>query len=315
MERRRHAIAGGLACALAIACAASFGPAAQGRGTSGTLSLDPLPGTYPQPTYVAQAPGAPRLLFVVEKEGEIAVLRNGQPLAKPFLDMRSLVSSSGEQGLLSMAFDPGYAHNRRFYVYYTNQNCDGGCNVEVDQFRRSQDSATQARLRSRRKVIQINHHQAGNHNGGQVQFGPDGYLYLAPGDGGTQEDPENDAQNPQVLLGKVLRIDPRASGGYRIPPDNPYVGKPGRNEIFAIGLRNPYRFSFDRQNGDLWIGDVGDNTWEEIDHVTPAQANGANFGWNDFEGPNPCGDCGFGPGTAPPRLRRPGAQLPPFGHR
>jgi len=282
-------------CALAI----TGGPADAGAA----LSLKPIEGTFPQPTFIAQAPGEPRLLFVTEKTGKIAVLRDGQPLSHPFLDMSSLVSSSGEQGLLSMAFDPNYAKNGRFYVYYTNHNCGGsggGCNVEVDGFKLFADSRTSASFSSRAKVIEINHHQAGNHNGGQVAFGPEGDLYLAVGDGGTQQDPENDAQNPANFLGKVLRVDPRPGGGYDSPPDNPYVGVPGRNAIFAIGLRNPYRFSFDSQNGDLWIGDVGDNTREEIDQATPAQANGANFGWHYFEGSQPCADCGFGPGTDPP---------------
>ncbi len=266
------------------------------------ISLHELPGEYPMPTYTAEAPGHASLLFVVEKAGVIAVARNSHQLARPFLDMTSRVSSSGEQGLLSMAFDPNYEKNRRFYVYYTNKTCTSGgaCNVEVDSFKASKGSPTKANPASRRKIIEVTHDQAGNHNGGTVTFGPDGFLYLAVGDGGTQPDPENDAQNTQDLLGKLVRIDPKAGGGYRIPKSNPYVGKPGRDEIYSIGLRNPFRFSFDPKTRDLWMADVGFNAWEEIDRAKPSQANGGNFGWRIFEGPDPCSDCGFGPGTDPP---------------
>ncbi len=295
--RRAVALRGVILIGAASALAATIGaPAA-----AAAPSLKTLPGTYPSPTFVAQPPGKPNLLFVTEQAGRIAVLRHGKPIGHDFLDMSSQLSAGGEQGLLSMAFDPGYRHNRRFYVYFTNHNCkSGACNVEVAELKRSRDSATRANLASEHKVIEVNHHQAGNHNGGQVAIGPDGYLYMAIGDGGTQEDPENDAQNTDVLLGKVLRIDPKPGGGYRVPPGNPFVGVPGRDPIFATGLRNPYRFSFDSRTGDFWVGDVGDFTWEEIDRATPAQLNGANFGWNVFEGPNPCGPCGFGEDTDPP---------------
>jgi len=277
----RRSVASTTACLAVLAGPALGGSPASARGG---LSLQPVSGSYQAPTFVAQAPGSPSLLFVVEKAGTIAVLRDGNPLSQPFLNITNLVSSSGEQGLLSMAFDPGYQQNGRFYVYYTNHDCNGGCNVEVDAFRRSSHSHTRARRASRRTIIEINHHQAGNHNGGQVQTGPDGHLYLAPGDGGTQGDPENDAQNRKKLLGKILRIDPKPGGGYDVPAGNPFVGKPGRDEIYDLGLRNPYRFSFDRKNGDLWAGDVGWGSWEEIDHVAAGQADGVNFGWNIFEG-------------------------------
>jgi glucose/arabinose dehydrogenase len=289
--------------ATGAAALAAFALGGSPAGARGGLSLDPLPGSYSQPTFVAQAPGSPRLLFIVEQAGRIAVLRDGQPLERPFLNMTTLVASGGEQGLLSMAFDPNYDANGRFYVYFTNHDCGGsggGCNVEVDGFRRSSHSHTRARVSSRYKVIEVNHHEAGNHNGGQVQFGPDGHLYLAPGDGGTQGDPDNDAQRKDSLLGKVLRIDPTPGGGHTSPASNPYVGKFGRDEIFARGLRNPYRFSFDRQNGDLWIGDVGGGQREEIDRSTIAQANGGNFGWHFFEGQFPCGAACGNPGNDPP---------------
>lgn len=279
-----------------------------GAGAAGDLELQQVNGDYPAATYVAQAPGTPRLLFVTEKQGKIAVLRDGLPLDRMFLNIRSRVSEHiAEQGLLSMAFDPGYKRNGRFYVFYTNRNCTGGCNVEVDSFRRSPHSHVRARGASRRKIIEVPHHQAANHNGGQLQMGPDGYLYMAVGDGGTQGDPENDAQRKNSLLGKILRIEPKHRGGYGIPPDNPFVGAPGKDEIFAMGLRNPYRFSFDRSNGELWIGDVGYSTREEIDRANLTQANGANFGWHLFEGSEPCPDCPGVPDSPgkPPRYIAP----------
>jgi len=275
-----------------------------GTANAGTsLALKPLGGHYGSPTFVAQAPGSPRLLFVVEKVGKIAVARNGHELDHPFLDIRNRVSSPNEQGLLSMAFDPGYRQNGRFYVYYTNDNCNpntGGCNIEVDGYRRSPHSATRARPGSRQRVIQIRHPSSGYHNGGQIQFSPSGALYIGTGDGATPEDSANHAQSRHSLLGKILRVDPRPRGGYTDPHGNPFVGKRGRDEIYARGLRNPYRFSVDRRGGDLWIGDVGEHTWEEVDHVTQAHGAGANFGWHLFEGPDPCGDCGFGPQTPKP---------------
>jgi hypothetical protein len=184
-------------------------------------------------------------------------------------------------------------------VYYTNSDCisNGACNVEVDSFRRSRHSRTRALPGSRHRVIEVNHHQQSNHNGGQLQFRR-GDLYLGIGDGGTEGDPEGDAQNKHNLLGKILRIDPKPGGGYRVPHGNPFVGKTGRDEIFSMGLRNPWRFSFDRKTGDLWIGDVGWSTMEEIDRATVARANGGNFGWNIFEGNDPCGGCGSN-GKAP----------------
>jgi glucose/arabinose dehydrogenase len=244
-------------------------------------------GDFSQPVFVDDAPGAKQLLFVVQKAGSIAVLKNGDPVGHDFLDISGRVSDDGERGLLSVAFDPNYDTNRRFYVYYANNKGD----IEIDGFRRSADSATRANRKSREKIIVVNKFQSScscretNHNGGQAAFGPDGHLYFAPGDGGTGGDPENDSQRKDSLLGKVLRIDPKAGGGYTVPNSNPFVGRAGRDEIFSLGLRNPFRFSFDSNSGDLWIGDVGASAYEEIDHVTLAHGNGANFGWNQFEGP------------------------------
>jgi glucose/arabinose dehydrogenase len=238
-------------------------------------------GSFDAPVYVAGAPGLPELLFVVEQPGEIAVLRNGHRLGRPFLDIRGDVSYGGERGLLSVAFPPDYARSKRFYVYYT----DSAGNIRIDEFHRA--SPTRASLGSRRKVIVIPHPVNSNHNGGQLQF-LGNLLYFGTGDGGSGGDPPNNAQNKDVLLGKLLRIDPRPSGGkpYSVPSDNPFVGKPGRDEIYSYGLRNPFRFSFDRaaKPPRIAIGDVGQNRFEEVDYTTVAAANGANFGWDAFEG-------------------------------
>jgi len=234
-------------------------------------------GSFDAPVYVAGAPGFPKLLFVVEQPGRIAVLKGGHRLRKPFLDIRGDVSYGGERGLLSVAFPPDYARSGRFYVYYTDS--DG--NIRIDEFHRA--SATRAAPGSRREVIDIPHPVNSNHNGGQLQFHGD-LLYFGTGDGGSGGDPPNNAQNKDVLLGKLLRIDPRPANGkpYSVPADNPFVGKAGRDEIYSYGLRNPFRFSFDGSR--IAIGDVGQNEFEELDYTTVAAASGANFGWDAFEG-------------------------------
>jgi glucose/arabinose dehydrogenase len=166
----------------------------------------------------------------------------------------------------------------RLYAYFNNLKVK----VEVDFFKPK--TATRASARSRNKVIEIPHPSFENHNGGQLQIGPDKHLYLATGDGGSANDPDGNAQNKSVLLGKLLRIDPRKKGGYSVPRSNPFRKGKGKPEIFATGLRNPYRFSFDSETGDIWIADVGQNEWEEIDHVGRGRLSGANFGWDLFEG-------------------------------
>jgi len=237
-------------------------------------------GSFDAPVYVTGAPGFPKLLFVVEQEGRIAVLKGGRR-AGAFLDIRNLVNYGGERGLLSVAFPPDYGDSKRFYVYYTDS--DGS--IQIDEFRRS--SATRAASGSRRPVITIPHPVNSNHNGGQLQF-LGNLLYFGTGDGGSGGDPPNNAQNKDVLLGKLLRIDPRASGDkpYSIPASNPFAGKPGRDEIYSYGLRNPFRFSFDTTHGQprIAIGDVGQSGFEELDYATVGKANGANFGWDAFEG-------------------------------
>ncbi len=246
-------------------------------------------GSFDSPTYVTGAPGFPKLLFVVEQPGTVRVLRDGHELGHPFLDIRGLVGDDGgERGLLSIAFPPDYARSQRFYVYYTDN--DG--NIRVGEFRRR--TATEAARGTGRTVIEIPHPVNDNHNGGQLQFLGQ-LLYFGTGDGGSGGDPPNNAQNRDSLLGKLLRIDPRPSGGlpYSIPADNPFVGKPGRDEIYSYGLRNPFRFAFDTAGGGeprIAIGDVGQNRFEELDYTTVAAANGANFGWDALEGFTPYND-------------------------
>jgi glucose/arabinose dehydrogenase len=242
-------------------------------------------GSFDSPTYVTGAPGFPKLLFVVEQPGRVEVLRGGHKLSRPFLDISSQVDFGGERGLLSIAFPPDYKQSGDFYAYYT----DKVGNIRVDEFQRS--AATRAKRDSRRNVIEIPHPVNANHNGGQLQFFGD-LLYLGTGDGGSAGDPPNNAQNKESLLGKLLRIDPRPGGGrpYSIPADNPFVGTPGRDEIYSYGLRNPFRFSFDTTTAAqprIAIGDVGQNRFEELDYTTLAGASGTNFGWDALEGDHP----------------------------
>jgi glucose/arabinose dehydrogenase len=249
------------------------------RAKGGGVALKKV-GSFDSPVYVTGAPGFPKLLYVVEQPGRIVVLKGGHR-AGTFLDIRGLVNYGGERGLLSVAFPPDYARSKRFYVYYT----DAAGSIQVDEFHRR--SATRAAAGSRRPVITIPHPVNSNHNGGQLQF-LGNLLYFGTGDGGSGGDPPNNAQNKDVLLGKLLRIDPRASGGkpYSVPASNPFIGKPGRDEIYSYGLRNPFRFSFDTTHGQprIAIGDVGQNEFEELDYTTVAHAGGANFGWDAFEG-------------------------------
>jgi glucose/arabinose dehydrogenase len=262
------------------------------------LALDQI-GSFEAPVYIDNAPRKRKLLFVVEQPGTIRVLRRGQKLSKPLLDISDRVLFGGEQGLLSVAFHPKYRKNRRFFVYYTNN--DG--NNQVDGFRTRKKNPLRAKPRSRRELLEIPHPGAGNHNGGQLQFGPDKLLYIGTGDGGGQGDPGDNAQDRNSLLGKLLRIKPKRKRGYRSPTSNPFVGEAGRDEIYALGLRNPWRFSFDSKTDDILIGDVGGGVQEEIDHETLATAKGANFGWDCREGledgPNPSPSCPLGGFTDP----------------
>ncbi len=229
------------------------------------------------------APAGDDRLFVVEQTGKVRIIRpDGTVAPRPFLDVSGLITSGGEQGLLGLAFHPRYASNGRFFVNYTNRS---GSTV-ISEFRVSANPNV-ANPASRRRLMLISQ-PFPNHNGGMVAFGPDGYLYIGMGDGGSGGDPGNRAQNLRSPLGKLLRIDVNGSSGsrpYRIPVTNPFRGRARvPPEIFALGLRNPWRFSFDRTRGDLWVGDVGQGSREEIDFVTLARARAANFGWKRFEG-------------------------------
>ena len=218
---------------------------------------------------------------MVEREGTIRVVRDSGTAATPFLDVQGRVDQGDEGGLLSMAFSPDYAVSGRFYVFLTT-GVEGDFDVEVWEYRVSADPDV-ADAATARRVIVVPHDDATNHVGGQLAFGPDGYLYVGIGDGGLQGDPLNRAQDPSLLLGKILRIDPRgrAPDAHVIPPGNAPGAAP---EVWALGLRNPWRFSFDRVTGALLIGDVGFDSYEEVDLLPFGTAGGTNFGWRSYEG-------------------------------
>jgi glucose/arabinose dehydrogenase len=284
MRRPTLALLAFLLLALALpAC----GSADSGRPKVG-VGLKKI-GSFDSPVDVTAAPGFPQLLFVVEQGGRVEVLRNGRRLPHPFLDVDPQVSNDGgERGLLSIAFPPSYQSSGAFYAYYV----DNQGNIRIDEFHRR--TPTRADPDPDRPVIRIPHPVNANHNGGQLQFLGD-LLYFGTGDGGSGGDPPDNAQNKDVLLGKLLRIDPRPAGGrpYTVPASNPFVGRPGRDEIYSYGLRNPFRFSFDSVSSAqprIAIGDVGQNRFEEVDYTTVAAAAGANFGWDAFEGFHPYED-------------------------
>jgi glucose/arabinose dehydrogenase len=239
-------------------------------------------GSFSEPVVVTGAPGDAGRLFVVQRGGQVMLVRNGRALAHPFLDIGGKVNAGGgEQGLLGIAFAPDYATSGRFYVDYTQPSND----IRVVQYRRSAGDPDLADPSSARTVLTIDHHRYTNHNGGQLAFGPEGDLYIGVGDGGSEGDPEGNGQDTSTLLAKILRISPSAGGGYTIPPGNPFAGRSGhRGEIWAYGLRNPWRFSFDRTTGDLIIGDVGQDLQEEIDFAPAHTGAGANYGWSVWEG-------------------------------
>ncbi len=257
-------------------------------------------GDFDQPLYVTQPPGDSRDLFVVEKIGRIVVVRDGKPLPEPFLDLSDRVSTGGEQGLLSVAFAPEYRRSGRLYVGYTDVAGD----TRVVEYRRSSSDPLAADPRSAREVLAVDQPYP-NHNGGLALFGPDDLLYVGLGDGGSANDPERRGQDLGTLLGKILRIDPRESGGrpYSVPGSNPFVGRPGaRPEIYSYGLRNPWRFSFDASTGALAIGDVGQVEAEEVDLVPPGEGSGANFGWSAYEGFTRFNEDQQAPDAVPPVL-------------
>ena len=255
---------------------------ATAAGQPEPVALELVVAGLDNPLYVTHA-GDDRL-FVVEQPGRIRIMQAGRLLDRPFLDISSRVSFGGEQGLLGLAFRPDYRASGRFFVNYTRRP-DGA--TVVAEYRVSADPNVAAPAET---VLLVVPQPYPNHNGGMVEFGPDGFLYIGLGDGGAGGDPGDRAQNTHELLGKILRIDVDRGAPYGIPPDNPFATGGGRPEIFAWGLRNPWRFSFDRGGGDLWVGDVGQNSWEEVDLVR----RGANYGWRIMEGAHcfhPRSDC------------------------
>jgi glucose/arabinose dehydrogenase len=241
------------------------------------LKLETVVSGLASPLYLTSPPGDARL-FVVEQAGQIRIVQNGALVSTPFLNISQKISYGGERGLLGLTFDPQYASNGYFYVYFTAPNGD----ITVERYTVSAGDPNIADM-AFAPVITIPHQQFGNHNGGQLAFGPDGYLYIGTGDGGGGGDPLGNAQSGRSLLGKMLRLDV-SSLPYKIPPTNPYIASSSRApEIWAYGLRNPWRFSFDSITSTVFIGDVGQNAREEI-NVADTNGAGLNYGWNITEG-------------------------------
>ncbi len=257
-------------------------PARPVRPAPGQYGLTAVASGFRRPLYLAAAPGdTDGRLFVVEQDGTIITVRDGRRQEPLFLDIRDRVHAlANEQGLLSMVFDPDFAANGAFYVYYTDFRGD----TVVARYRLAPDNPAVADPGSEEVILRVEQPHS-NHNGGLVLFGPDGYLYIGLGDGGSGGDPQGHGQDPRTLLGTILRVDVRRSSTYVVPPDNPFVGQSDhRPEIWAYGLRNPWRFSFDRLTGDLYIADVGQNAWEEVSFQPARSKGGENYGWNVYEG-------------------------------
>ncbi len=241
---------------------------------------------FTRPLFVTAAGDGSNRLFVVDQDGKIWIIADDTRLSTPFLDISGLVSQEAlgsgytERGLLGLAFDPAYSQNGRFFINYT----DRSGNTVVARYTVSPDDPNLADPNSAVSLMYVQQPYA-NHNGGNMIFGPDGYLYISFGDGGSGGDPQGNAQNLSTLLGSLLRIDVSGDEGYTIPADNPFVGDSNaRPEIWAWGLRNAWRFSFDRETGDLLLADVGQNNWEEIDFQPANSPGGQNYGWNAYEG-------------------------------
>lgn len=256
-------------------------PASPSQPPPVAVSFAPVAGGLNLPVHIGHAGDGSGRLFLVEQPGRILILDNGAVLPTPFLDIRALVLSGGERGMFSVAFPPGYPSKGHFYVDYTRVP-DGATvvaryAVTVDPNIADNGSET---------VLLIVGQPFSNHNGGQLAFGPDGYLYIGMGDGGSGGDPQNNAQSPGTLLGKLLRLDVESGAvPYGIPADNPFLGDPDfLEEIWALGLRNPWRFSFDRDTGDLYLADVGQNRVEEVDFLPFGSGGGSNYGWSVMEG-------------------------------
>jgi glucose/arabinose dehydrogenase len=243
-----------------------------------TLQVESVASGLSNPLFLT-APTSDSRLFIVEQPGRIRIVENRTLLQTPFLDLSGQISSGGERGLLGLAFHPSYASNGFFFVYFTAPNGD----LTVSRYTVSANPNV-ADAGSAHLILTVDHASRSNHNGGMLAFGTDGKLYIGTGDGGGGGDPDENGQDSGTLLGKLLRLDVDAGNPYAIPPDNPFVGTAGaRGEIWAIGLRNPWRWAFDRTAGNLYIADVGQNAWEEV-NVVPASAAGMNYGWDVMEG-------------------------------
>ena len=269
-----------------IACTSLFSILLQSAGfcqvQHPTLEFEAVYTGLSSPVDLADADDGTDRLFVVEQGGVIKIIDNGSVLPDPFLDISSIVLSGGERGLLGLCFHPDYASNGQFFVHYTDSVGDS----QISRFNRSAGDINEADPDSEFPIMRVSQPYA-NHNGGCMRFGPDGYLYIAFGDGGSGGDPENRAQDGSTVLGKMLRIDIDQGPPYSIPDDNPFVGDPNTmDEIWAFGLRNPWRFSFDRVTGDLWIGDVGQGAREEVSYQPASSNGGENYGWRCYEGDN-----------------------------
>jgi glucose/arabinose dehydrogenase len=261
---------------IALICGVATSVAAQ------EFQLHEIVAGLAQPVDIASARDGSGRLFVIEQAGRVRVIVGTNLQATAFLDITGQTLFSGEQGLLGLAFHPGYRTNGHFFVYFTNAN--GSSNV-VWRYTATPPSTNVVNPASGAEIIRIAHPVEANHNGGGIQFGPDGYLYFAPGDGGGACDPNNHSQDLGTLLGKMARIDVDSAVPYAVPPDNPFVGAAGaRPEIWATGLRNPFRFSFDRETGDLFIADVGQDAQEEVNFQAAGSPGGQNYGWKCMEG-------------------------------
>lgn len=266
-------------------------PTATPVPAAGSFATTRVATGFTRPTFVTNASDNSNRLFVLEKPGRVRVIISGLLVAQPFLDISSIVgSASNEQGLLGLAFHPDFEKNGRFFVAYTAKDASN----TVAEYRVANPSDEVADANSGKVLFSVPD-QYPNHNGGMLAFGPDGYLYVSMGDGGSAGDPNGNGQNLNSLLGKLLRIDVNSGSPYGIPAANPFASQTGaRPEVWAYGLRNPWRFTFDRQTGDLWIGDVGQDKYEEVDFQPAGSKGGENYGWSTMEGTHcykPQSDC------------------------
>lgn len=296
-----------IASAIAVTALAAGCGGGGGSSSSGTAAqTQPSPsgnkvalqkvGDFDQPTYITQPPGSDDL-YVVEQGGTVRIVRDGEVVSQPALDISDQVTNNDEQGLLSIAFPPDFQTSHLVYAYFTGTDQ----NQHVVRYTVGSDGSFDEG--SARQILKMTDF-AENHNGGLLQFGPDGDLYIGTGDGGQEDDPRRTGQDLGTLLGKLLRIEPATRAGgppYTIPPDNPFAQRQGaRPEIYSYGLRNPWRYSFDAKTGALSIGDVGQDTLEEVDYTLKGKARGANFGWSAFEGTDRFNQDQTAPNAVPP---------------